>query len=80
MQSLSDRTALVEKHSAARDLNLDSDEQEEYGTMLLRLQNQVETGEPSERIVKKRLAYFGRVQGRLSSSSIWNWMTYHGDV
>jgi hypothetical protein len=35
VQSLSDLTALVEKHSAAlRDLNLDSDEQEEYSTML----------------------------------------------
>lgn len=65
MQSLSDLTALVEKNSAALpDLNLDSDEQEEYSTMLLWLQNQVETGEPSERIVKKCLAYFGRFESR----------------
>ena len=65
MQSLSDLTALVEKHAASLpDLNLDSDEQEEYSTMLLWLQNQVETGEPSERIVKKCLAYFGRFESR----------------
>ena len=38
-------------------LNLDGDDQEEYSTMLLWLQNQVETGEPSERIVNECLAY-----------------------
>ena len=36
MQSLSDLTALVEKHAAALpDLNLVSDEQEKYSTTLL---------------------------------------------
>lgn len=46
------------------DLNLDGDEQEEYSTMLLRLQNQVETGEPSEWIVNECLEYFERVESR----------------
>ena len=61
MQTLTDLTALVEKYAAGiEDLNLDGDELEEYSTVLLRLQNQVETGEPSERIVKECLAYLER--------------------
>ena len=47
--TLTDLGKLVERFAAAiPELNLDGDEQEEYSTMLLRLQNQVETGEPSE--------------------------------
>jgi len=58
MPTLTDLNALVEKFAAAiPNLNLDGDEQEEYSTMLLWLQNQVETGEPSERIVNECLAY-----------------------
>jgi len=58
MPSLTDLNALVEKFAAAiPNLNLDGNEQEEYSTMLLWLQNQVETGEPSERIVNECLAY-----------------------
>ena len=58
MPSLTDLNALVEKFAAAiPNLNLDGNEQEEYSTMLLWLQNQVETGEPSERIVSECLAY-----------------------
>jgi hypothetical protein len=61
MQTLTDLTALLEKYIAAIPaLNLDGDELEEYSTVLLRLQNQVETGEPSERIVKECLAYLER--------------------
>lgn len=61
MQTLTDLTALVEKYaSGIEDLNLDGDELEEYSTVLLRLQNQVETGEPSERIVNECLAYLER--------------------
>jgi len=49
MPTLTDLGKLVERFAAAiPELNLDGDEQEEYSTMLLRLQNQVETGEPSE--------------------------------
>ena len=58
MRTLTDLTALLEKYVAAIPaLNLDGDELEEYSTMLLWLQNQVETGEPSERIVNECLAY-----------------------
>ncbi len=57
--------ALVERLAAGLPkLNLDGDEQEEYSTMLLWLQNQVETGEPSEGIVQQCLNYFGRFESR----------------
>ena len=46
MPTLTDLNALVEKFAAAiPNLNLDGDDQEEYSTMLLWLQNQVETAE-----------------------------------
>lgn len=65
MPTLTELSALVEKLAAAiPDRNLDGDEQEEYSTMLLWLQNQVETGEPSERIVAECLAYFKRFESR----------------
>lgn len=65
MQTLTDLTALLEKYiSAIPALNLDGDELEEYSTMLLWLQNQVETGEPSERVVKECRAYFARFESR----------------
>ena len=48
------------------ELNLDGDEQEEYSTMLLWLQNQVETGEPSEAIVKQCLLYFAHLDSRVA--------------
>ncbi|WP_348261320.1 hypothetical protein P8935_16120 [Telmatobacter sp. DSM 110680] len=65
MQTLTVLTALVEKYAAGiANLNLDGDELEEYSTVLLRLQNQVETGEPSERIVKECLAYLERFRTR----------------
>lgn len=65
MPTLIDLTALVEKFAAAiPNLNLDDDEQEEYCTMLLWLQNQVETGDPSVAIVKECLAYFARFESK----------------
>ena len=65
MPTLTDLTVLVERLAARLpDLNLGGDEQEEYSTMLLWLQNQVETGEPSEAIVTECLAYFERVESR----------------
>ena len=65
MPTLTDLNALVEKLAAAiPNLDLDGDEQEEYSTMLLWLQNQVETGEPSEPIVKRCLAYFAQFDSR----------------
>ena len=49
MQPLIDLQILVDKFAAAlTDLNLEGDEQEEYGTMLLRPQK-IETVEPSEK-------------------------------
>lgn len=65
MSTLTDLSALVDKLAAAiPDLNLDGDEQEEYSTMLLWLQNQVETGEPSQRIVEQCLAYFVKFESK----------------
>ena len=65
MLPLKDLATLVEKFAAAiPELNLDGDDQEEYSTMLLWLQNQVETGEPSEWIVNGCLAYFRRIESR----------------
>jgi hypothetical protein len=62
MQTLSSLSALVDKFAALLpELDLDGDEQEEYSTMLLRLQNQVETGEPSEWIVNECLNYLNGV-------------------
>ena len=65
MPSLTDLNALVEKFAAAiPNLNLDGDDQEEYSTMLLWLQNQIETGEPSEKIVRQCLDYFLKFESR----------------
>jgi hypothetical protein len=62
MHSLTYLSALVEQFAAAiPDLNLTGDQQEEYSTMLLRLQHQVETGKPSEAIVNECLDYFAKM-------------------
>ena len=58
MPTATDLDALVEKYAAMiPDLNLEADDQEEYSTMLLMLQNTIETGEPNERIMDHCLAY-----------------------
>lgn len=65
MPTITDLSALVDRLAVAiPDLNLEGDELEEYSTMLLWLQNQVETGEPSERIVNACLAYFAKFKSR----------------
>jgi hypothetical protein len=65
MPTITELGALVEKLAVGLpDLNLDGDELEEYSTMLLWLQNQVETGEPNEAIVDECLAYFNRMELR----------------
>ena len=65
MHTLADLNALVEKFAAAiPNLNLDGDEQEEYSTVLLWLQNQIETGDPSEAIVKECLEWLSRWESR----------------
>jgi hypothetical protein len=65
MPTITDLSELLEKYAAAiPNLDLDGEEQEEYSTMLLWLQNQVETGEPSERIVTECIAYFKQFNSR----------------
>ena len=62
---MTDLTALVEQYAAAiPNLNMDGEEQEEYSTMLLWLQNQVETGEPSQAIVERCISYFAKFESR----------------
>jgi len=59
MPTLVDLRLIVDRFAAAlAELDLDGEQQEEYSTMLLWLQNQVETEEPNERIVGECLAYF----------------------
>jgi hypothetical protein len=56
MQSVYSLYVLVDKYaSEIEKLNLDGDQLEEYSTILLRLQNAVETGAPNERIVDECL-------------------------
>jgi hypothetical protein len=63
--ALTDLDALVQKFVAViPELNLTGDEQEEYSTMLLWLQNQVETGEPAEWIVDECMKYFNFMTSR----------------
>ena len=65
MQSLTDLTALLETYIVAiPSLNLDGDDLEEYSTVLLRLQNQIETGEPSERVVSECLSWLARFESQ----------------
>jgi hypothetical protein len=67
MPSLDVLTALVDQlASAIPGLNLDGDEQEEYSSVLSWLQDQVETGKPSEAIVSKCLAYFAKFESRVA--------------
>lgn len=54
MQSIYGLNALVDKYATAIEkLNLEGDQLEEYSTVLLHLQNQIETGEPSDKIVNE---------------------------
>jgi hypothetical protein len=67
MQSLLDLDLLVDKYAAALpDMNLDGDEQEEYSTMLLWLQNQVEGGTPKQTFVDQCLDWLDRFTERAS--------------
>jgi hypothetical protein len=61
MPSLLDLHLLVDKYAALLPkLDLDGDEQEEYSTMLLWLQNQVEGGTPNETFVDQCLNWLER--------------------
>jgi len=66
MRSLYALHLLVDQYaSAIEKLNLDGDELENYGTVLLDLQNQLETREPSGRIIKECLTRLSRMAGEL---------------
>jgi len=61
MQSLLDLHLLVDQFAELLPgLNLDGDEQEEYSTMLLWLQNQVEGGTPHPTFVDRCLTWLER--------------------
>jgi hypothetical protein len=61
MQSVYALYKLVDKYASELEkLNLDGDLLEEYSTVLLHLQKQVETGEPSQKIVNQWLAYLSK--------------------
>jgi hypothetical protein len=63
MPTLTDLHSLIDRYAAALPkLDLDGEQQEEYSTMLLWLQNTVETGEPNGKIVGQCLSYFKRFE------------------
>lgn len=67
MQSIYGLYLLVDKYATAIEkLNLDGDQLEEYSTVLLRLQNQVDTGEPSDRIVDECIDWLSRFTSRFA--------------
>ena len=64
MQSIYRLYLLVDRYAnAIEKLNLDGNELEEYRRVLLHLQNEVETGEPSGRIVRECLGWLSRMAG-----------------
>ena len=66
MRSLYSLYMLVDEYaSEIEKLNLDGDELEEYSTVLLHLHNQVETGEPSDKIVTKCIESLNRFTSKL---------------
>ena len=57
MQSLLDLYLVVDRFAIQLPkLNLDGEDQEEYSTVLLQLQNQVEGGTPNPKVVEKCLS------------------------
>jgi len=62
MQSIYSLYKLVDKYaSEIEKLNLNNAQLEEYSSVLLQLQRQVETGEPSHKIVNQWLAYLSKL-------------------
>jgi hypothetical protein len=73
MQSLLDLHLLVDKYAALLPkLELNGDEQEEYSTMLLWLQNQVEGGTPNVTFVNQCLDWLERFSAQLSQRAEGN--------
>jgi hypothetical protein len=65
--TLTDLDTLVQNFAAEiPNLNLDGDEQEEYSTMLLWLQNQVEGGTPNQTFVDHCLDWLERFTTKAS--------------
>jgi hypothetical protein len=61
MATATDLHTLVDEFAARLEtLKLSGDDQEEYSTMLSRLENQVDRDEPNYAIVVECVAYFGR--------------------
>jgi len=61
MQSVYSLYKFVDKYaSEIEKLNLNGAQLAEYSTVLLRVQRQVETGEPSHKIVSQWLAYLSK--------------------
>lgn len=61
MAIATDPHVLVDEFAARLEtLELSGDNQEEYSTVLCRLQNQAERGEPNGSIIDECLAYLGR--------------------
>ena len=70
MQSVYALFKLVDKYaSEIEKLDLDGDQLEEYCTVLLHLQNQVEMGEPSHKIVDQCLAYLSRFSAPVAKTA-----------
>jgi hypothetical protein len=68
MQSLLYLHLLVDKYAAVLpNLNLDGDDQEEYSTVLLWLQNQVEGGTPNQTYVDQCLDWLDRFTGQATT-------------
>ena len=62
MQSVYFLYKLVDKYaSEIEKLNLNGAQLEEYSKVLVNLQKQVETGEPSHKIINQWLAYLSRL-------------------
>jgi hypothetical protein len=62
MQSVYFLYKLVDKYaSEIEKLNLNNAQLEEYSKVLVNLQKQVETGEPSHKIINQWLAYLSRL-------------------
>jgi len=67
MATSTDLHTLVDELAARLEaLNLSGDDQEEYSTMLCRLENQADREEPDDTVVVECVAYFGRY--RVSSA------------
>ena len=70
MQSLYSRYMLVDKYATEIEkLNLDGSQLEEYSTVLLHLQSQVETGESSQRIVNQCLACLNKFSAPIAKTA-----------